>query len=353
MTDELAALAAQVNPDPPAREMDMLLTAGERISMALLAIALDVEGVQAMSLTGSQAGILTVGGHGAAEIHEIRSFRVQEGLDEGKVVIVAGFQGVDPTSKEVTTLGRGGSDVSAVSLAAAHSAEVCEIYKDVDGVFTADPKVVAEARLLDRLSYDEMLAMATGGSQVLMARALETGIRYGVPIHVRSAFHEGPGTWIGSEGQEGRLICGVAHEPGAALFSIEDGDQTLRDDVVADIRASGSWVDIEGEHSADGIVLALPESGVERARGTLSRRHPRPKLSLETGLGRVSVVGSAIPARYDLIESGRATLDQQGIPVRLWVLASNRLTFYVDGPALSDSVRALHRHFEPPLIGGL
>jgi aspartate kinase len=211
-TDDLAQLAREVNAHPPPREMDMLLTAGERISMALLAIALEAEGIEAVSLTGSQAGILTEGDHGSAEIQEVRSFRVQEGLDAGRVVIVAGFQGVDPTSKDVTTLGRGGSDVTAVELAAAHGAMVCEIYTDVDGVYTADPKLVPDARRLDEITFDEMVTLAECGAEVLMHRAVAAGRRSRVPIQVRSSFTDGSGTWVVVEAREEMLVRGIAYD---------------------------------------------------------------------------------------------------------------------------------------------
>ncbi len=180
-TDELVDLANAVSPAPPAREMDMLLTAGERISIALVAMAIMARGVEAVSLTGSQAGILTEGKHGEAKIAEIRGFRVRESLDEGKVVIVAGFQGVDPATKEITTIGRGGSDATAVALAAALEGDVCEIYTDVDGVFTADPRIVATARKLDEISFEEMLELSASGAGVLMSRSVEFGRRFGRP----------------------------------------------------------------------------------------------------------------------------------------------------------------------------
>ncbi|MBK5267551.1 MAG: aspartate kinase [Acidimicrobiia bacterium] len=219
-TDDLIALAADITPDPPAREMDMLLTAGERISMALVAMALHAEGVEAVSLTGSQAGILTDNEHGSAKITEIRGDRIRNSLDEGKVVIVAGFQGVSPDTKEVTTLGRGGSDATAVALAAAHHAEVCEIYTDVDGVFTADPRVVPTARKLDEISFDEMLELASSGAGVLMARSVEVGRRFNIPIHVRSSFHTDPGTWVKETTMEQAIVSGVAHDTSQAKVTV-------------------------------------------------------------------------------------------------------------------------------------
>ncbi|MGB8362791.1 MAG: aspartate kinase [Acidimicrobiia bacterium] len=195
-TDSLLALASEVSAAPLPREMDMLLTAGERISMALLAMALNDRGVPAVSYTGSQAGILTDSAHGGARITRITGERVKGSLDEGKVVIVAGFQGVDPDSREITTLGRGGSDTTAVALAATLGAESCEILTDVAGVFTADPRVVPDARLLTGVGYDQMLALANAGAGVLMPRSIEFARDSEVPVHVRSSFTEETGTWI-------------------------------------------------------------------------------------------------------------------------------------------------------------
>src|SRR5438874_5268964 len=208
-TDELLGLARQVSPDPHRRELDMLLTAGERISMALLGMALHASGVEAVSFTGSQSGIITDGAHTNARILEVRPVRIHEALEKGKVVIVAGYQGVS-REKEITTLGRGGSDTTAVALAAALDADVCEICSDVDGVFSADPRIVAGARRLSELSHEEMQELALGGAKVLNAQAVEFARDRGITIHARSTFVSGPGTLIKkSEGRELR-ISGVA-----------------------------------------------------------------------------------------------------------------------------------------------
>jgi aspartate kinase len=209
-TDTLHDLAAEVSTAPHAREMDMLLTAGERISMALLAMALNDRGVPAVSYTGSQAGILTDSAHGGARITRITGERVKDSLAAGRVVIVAGFQGVDPTSKEVTTLGRGGSDTTAVALAATLGAVSCEILTDVTGVFTADPRLVEEARLLADIEYEQMLALASAGAGVLMPHSVETARDAGVPVHVRSSFTDQPGTWV-RPGVPARPFVGIAN----------------------------------------------------------------------------------------------------------------------------------------------
>ncbi|MEX2134980.1 MAG: aspartate kinase, partial [Acidimicrobiia bacterium] len=219
-TDELIALAADISPKPPPREMDMLLSTGERISMALLAMALDVRNIPAVSYTGSQAGILTDSSHGEAKIKEITGHRVKDSLAEGKVVIVAGFQGVDPDSKEVTTLGRGGSDATAVALAAALGADACEIYTDVDGVFTADPRIVPEAKKLKEVSFDEMLELSGAGAGVLMSRSVEFGRRFDIPIHVRSSLSGQVGTWVKETTMEQAIISGIAHDRSEAKVSV-------------------------------------------------------------------------------------------------------------------------------------
>ncbi|MGI9528846.1 MAG: aspartate kinase, partial [Acidimicrobiia bacterium] len=211
-TDELVALANDVSDRTYPRELDMLLTAGERITMSLVAMAIQDLGVPAMSLTGSQAGILTTGRHGQAEILDIRANRVREGIAEGQVVIVAGFQGVDPDTKNVTTLGRGGSDATAVALAASLSADLCEIYTDVDGVYTADPRQVPDAKKLDEVTFEEMLELASAGAGVLMPRSVEFGRRFNIPIHVRSSFHDGQGTWVKEKTMEQAVVRGIAHD---------------------------------------------------------------------------------------------------------------------------------------------
>src|SRR5882672_3276942 len=206
-TDELMDLAHQVSPLPPGRELDMLLTAGERISMALLAMAIANLGLEGRSFTGSQAGVITDSAHGKARIIDVTPGRIQQALDDGAIPIVAGFQGVSQDTKDITTLGRGASDTTAVALAAALGADVCEIYTDVDGIFTADPRIVPGARRIPRISYEEMLEMAACGAKVLMLRCVEYARRYTIPIHVRSSFSNRPGTWVI---ESGRVTAGLA-----------------------------------------------------------------------------------------------------------------------------------------------
>lgn len=234
-TDELLRLAREITETPPPRELDMLLTAGERITMALLAMALEKRDIPAVSYTGSQAGILTDSSHGEARIRQITGERVKESIAEGKVVIVAGFQGVDPERREITTLGRGGSDTTAVALAVALGAEVCEIFTDVEGVFTADPKVVPDASKIPRISFDDMIAMAQHGADVLVDHAVELARDHSIPIHVRSSFNFESGTWVGPidssapvVGVAGRVDGDVAHVVLVGVGSGDVSDEALK-----------------------------------------------------------------------------------------------------------------------------
>ena len=223
-TDELLDLAQQVNPVPPAREMDLLLTAGERISNALVAMAIESLGAKARSFTGSQAGVITTGAHGRAKIIDVTPTRLQSALNEGLIVLVAGFQGVSQDSRDVTTLGRGGSDTTAVALAAALNADVCEIYTDVDGIFSADPRIVPNARHLDTVTFEEMLELAACGAKVLMLRCVEYARRYNIPVHVRSSYSDKPGTVVTGSiediAMEDPILTGVAHDRSEAKVTI-------------------------------------------------------------------------------------------------------------------------------------
>ncbi|MGO1911887.1 MAG: aspartate kinase, partial [Corynebacterium sp.] len=223
-TDDLLDLANQVNPVPPGREMDMLLTAGERISNSLVAMAIDSFGAEAQSFTGSQAGVITTERHGNARIVDVTPGRVREALDEGKICLVAGFQGVNRETRDITTLGRGGSDTTAVALAAALKADVCEIYSDVDGVYTADPRIVPNAKRLDTISFDEMLEMAAVGAKILMLRCVEYARAFNVPIRVRSSFSNETGTLVSGSLEdipvEEAVLTGVAHDRSEAKVTV-------------------------------------------------------------------------------------------------------------------------------------
>ncbi|WKZ81972.1 MAG: aspartate kinase [Acidimicrobiia bacterium] len=357
-TDELVRLSGEVSPAHHPREMDMLLTAGERISMALLAMAIRDHGVEAMSLTGSQAGILTDTSHGHAKIRDIKAFRVEEGLAAGKVVIVAGFQGVSPDTKEITTLGRGGSDATAVAMAAALGADCCEIYTDVDGVFTADPRLVPEARKLDEISYEEMLELAGAGARVLMPRSVEFGKRFGVPIHVRSSFHDGPGTWVKEEAMEQAVVNGVAHDvseakitvrgvpdtPGvaAAVFGpLAEGGVSV--DMIVQNVSSGGNADISFTIPRELIPLAVPiAESTAAALGAAG-------VDVDATIGRVSIVGSGMRAYPAVAAKMFSVLAAAGINIAMISTSPIRISCVIDEAAVEDAVRLLHAAFEPPV----
>ncbi len=272
-TDSLLELAAEVSSAPHPREMDMLLTAGERISMALLAMALNDRGVPAVSYTGSQAGILTDSAHGGARITRITGERVKDSLSSGKVVIVAGFQGVDPSTKEVTTLGRGGSDTTAVALAAALGADSCEILTDVSGVFTADPRVVPEAVLLDEIEYRQMLALATAGAGVLMPHSVEFARDNEVPVHVRSSFTADPGTWMrpGSPVRRFAGVAGSTEGDQATITVVGSGIGSVIDDELSALGAEGIHAGLSA--SEDGAVaISVPAEQTGAAMRLLHAR---------------------------------------------------------------------------------
>src|SRR5438445_1005169 len=286
-TDNLLDLAQQVSPLPPPRELDMLLTSGERISMALLAMAIANLGASARSFTGSQAGVITDSVHGRARIIDVTPGRISEALAAGHIAIVAGFQGVSQDTKDITTLGRGGSDTTAVALAAALDAEVCEIYTDVDGVFSADPRIVPTARRIPRISYEEMLEMAACGAKVLMLRCVEYARRYEVPIHVRSSFTTRPGTWVSGHaqdksevtGMEQAIISGVAHDRSEAKITVVGvsdrvgvAARIFRALAEADINVDMIVQNVSGVATGrTDISFTLPRDDGQRAMTTLQR----------------------------------------------------------------------------------
>jgi aspartate kinase len=360
-TDQLIDLAHQVSPSPPGREMDMLLTAGERIAMALLAIAIHEEGVEAVSFTGSQAGILTDSSHGQAKIQEIRSFRVEESLKEGKVVIVAGFQGVDPQSKEITTLGRGGSDATAVALAAANRADVCEIYTDVDGVFTADPRIVPDARKLDEVSFEEMLELAATGARVLMLRSVEFGRNFNIPLHVRSSFHDGPGTWVKETTMEQAIISGISHDtseakvtvrgvpdrPGvaAALFEPLAARKVNVDMIVQNVSKDGTTdisFTVPKEHAA--VAMEVVETVIPQIEAA--------GVDIDAAVARVSVVGAGMKSHPGVAATMFRVLSSSGINIEMISTSSIRISCVVALDQIEDAVRVLHAAFEPPTMVG-
>ena len=358
-TDDLIALARQVSARPPAREMDMLLTAGERISMALLAMALHDKDIPALSLTGAQAGILTDSEHGEAKITAIRGNRVGDGLAAGQVVIVAGFQGVNPDSREVTTLGRGGSDATAVALASAHSAAVCEIYTDVDGVYTADPRVVPDARKLAEVSFDEMLELAAGGAGVLMARSVEVGRKFKIPIHVRSSFVQDEGTWVKEKVMEDAIISGIAHDTSEAkvtLWGVPD-----RPGVAAAIfeKLASARVNVDmivqnvGADGCTDLSFTVPEAHIEIARRATSELVVELEAtgsSVDANVGKVSLVGAGMRSTHGVAARVFRALGDAGINIEMISTSPIRISCVVNRDSVEDAVRALHAEFDPPVI---
>lgn len=337
-TDELLSLARRVSAAPPRRELDMLLSAGERISMALLSMALQEQGVPAISFTGSQSGIITTDAHAAARIVEVRPLRVHAELEQGKVVIVAGFQGVS-ARKEVTTLGRGGSDTTAVALAAALGAD-CEIYSDVAGVFTADPRLVPDARRLDELSYEEMQELAQAGAKVLNAQAVEFAREKGITIHARSTFGSAEETAIRG-GSHPERIAGVAVQKELALL----GFPAARLGAVLDeLERAGA---VASEIAQPGVEAGLALS-LENVHGwPVLRERLRaaiPELSIaDEGVGAVSVVGTGLSARHRILRGVVAALEELGTPPRALFTSALRVTAYCDAKVLPEAARALHR----------
>lgn len=358
-TDELFTLATAVSVDPLPREMDMLLTAGERITMALLAMALNDRGVPAVSYTGSQAGILTDSAHGEAKITRITGERVKESLAEGKAVIVAGFQGVDPESREVTTLGRGGSDATAVALAAALDADVCEIYTDVDGVFTADPRIVPDARKLDEVSFDEMLELTAGGAGVLMSRSVEFGRRFHIPIHVRSSFHDSPGTWVKETTMEQAIISGIAHDRSEAKLTVNGVPDRpgVAAAIFGQLAASGVNVDMIVQNvSHDGttdISFTVPRANVveaERISKEVADEVGARSVDIDTEIGKVSLVGAGMKSHPGVAARTFRALSDAGINIEMISTSTIRISCVVKADQVEAAVNALHAAFEPPVV---
>jgi aspartate kinase len=358
-TDELLELATAVSPAPPARELDMLLTAGERISMALTAMAIQARGVGAVSFTGSQAGILTDSEHGAAKITEITGGRVRDAIAEGKVVIVAGFQGVDPRSKEVTTLGRGGSDATAVALAASLGADVCEIYTDVDGVYTADPRLVPDARKLAEISFEEMLELSAAGAGVLMSRSVEFGRRFGIPIHVRSSFKPDEGTWVKEEAMEQAIISGVAHDTSEAKLTVRGvpdrpGVAARLFEPLAD---EGINIDMIVQNTSyDGttdISLTVPKASLAAADAIARRvaaEVDAAGVDVDPDIAKVSLVGAGMKSHPGVAAKVFRTLADAGINIEMISTSTIRISCVVRASDVEKAVRLLHDEFDPPLV---
>ncbi len=354
-TDDLVRLAHEISEFPQEREFDMLLTAGERIAMALLYMAINDRGFPAVSFTGSQAGIVTTTSHGRAKIVEVRGERVEDGVADGNVVVVAGFQGVS-TDRDVTTLGRGGSDTTAVALAAALDADACEIYTDVTGIFTADPRVVPEARRLDRVSYDEMLDMAATGSRVLALRSVEFARNHGVLIHVRSSFTWEPGTWVGPEedGVEQAIISGVTHDATEAKVTIagvpdRPGIAATVFRALADAEVNVDM--IEQNVSTGGVTdisFTVPRDDLDRARKVIDEVVPdiaAAGYDDDPTIARVSLVGAGMKTHPGIAAEMFEVLAREGINIEMISTSAIRISCVVSEADVERAVRALHDAF--------
>ncbi len=341
-TDELVSLAHEVSPQPKPREMDMLISVGERISCALVAMAIADLGLDAISLTGSQAGIVTDTVHGKAKIVEVRAHRIHEALDSDRIVLVAGFQGVS-TDFDITTLGRGGSDTTAVALAAALGADACEIYTDVDGVFTADPRLVPGARKLHAVSYEEMLEMAASGAKVLALRSVEFARNHGVKLHVRSTFTGDEGTWITEEDErmlEKAMISGVTHTLEEAVYRVSGTDRADLFDALADAAVSVDTIIQTGND----IVFSAPiedRAATEAALGRLDANWEE-----RDDLGKVSVVGAGMKSHPGIAARTFQTLRELGVEPDLVATSPIKIAFYVPQGDVERTVVALHEAFE-------
>jgi aspartate kinase len=357
-TDELIELAAQISSRPEPRELDMLLTAGERISMALVSMAINDLGHEAVSFTGSQAGIMTDTTHGKARIVAISRGRVHQALDEGKIAILAGFQGVSTTTKEVTTLGRGGSDTTAVAMAAALGADVCEIYTDVDGVYSADPRIVAAAHKLHEVSFEEMLDLAAGGARVLALRSVEYARNHGVKIHVRSSFNDSEGTWILKEEDmlEQAIISGIAHDTSEAKVTIRRvpdrpgvAGRTFRPLADAGINIGEIVQNTSHEGLAD-ISFTLPENELDRAEPILeqlSREIGAEGFSSERDIAKVSVVGAGMRSNPGVAAAIFEALADAGVNIEIISTSSIRVSCVIRAAEVDRAVQAVHDRFQP------
>ncbi len=370
-TDELIDLAEQVSPLPPPRELDMLLTAGERISMALLAMAVGNLGHEARSFTGSQAGVITDSRHGKAKIIDVTPGRIQKALDEGAIAIVAGFQGVSQDTKDITTLGRGGSDTTAVALAAALKADVCEIYSDVDGVFTADPRIVPTAQRRERISYEEMLEMAAAGAKILHLRCVEYARRYSMPIHVRSSFSKLNGTWIadtdpahlvGANGKqdssvEQAIIAGVAHDRSEAKITVVGvpdrvGEAARIFEALADAQINLDMIVQNVSAAATNLTdisFTLPRADGQTAMTALARLKDQvgyDSLLYDDQIGKVSLIGAGMRSHPGVTAKFFSALAAAGVNIEMISTSEIRISVIVDEAQVNDAVAGAHAAFD-------
>ncbi|HWB66190.1 MAG TPA: aspartate kinase [Mycobacteriales bacterium] len=358
-TDELMDLAQRVSPLPPPRELDMLLTAGERISMALLAMAIANQGFEARSFTGSQAGVITDSTHGRARIIDVTPGRIADAVSAGYIAIVAGFQGVSQDTKDITTLGRGGSDTTAVALAAALRADACEIYTDVDGVFSADPRIVPSARRLDRISYEEMLEMAACGAKVLMLRCVEYARRYRVPVHVRSSFSDREGTWVVAvseeETVEQAIISGVAHDLSEARVTVvgvpdKPGEAAGIFRVVADADVNIDMIvqNVSGSTGRTDVSFTLPRSDGATAMAALEKVRESigfESLLYDDHIGKVSLIGAGMRSHPGVSATFFEALASAGVNVQNISTSEIRISVVCQDTDVPAAVKAVHEAF--------
>jgi aspartate kinase len=357
-TDELIAMAEEVSAAPDPREMDMLLSTGERISCALCAMAIHDLGHRAISLTGSQAGIVTDESHTKALILDVRADRIEAALREDSIVLVAGFQGVSSTGRDVTTLGRGGSDTSAVAVAAALHAEVCEIYTDVSGVFTADPRIVPDARKLERVSFEEVLEMAASGAGVLQLRAVEYARNHGVRIHCRSSFEDSPGTFVVAEGEtmEQPLITAVTHSTSEArltLIGVPDapGAAARIFDALANVNVNVDMIVQNEPASAGGaaeISFTVPREDLRVARAALEPLAGEAFAEMHTHkeMGKVSIIGAGMRSHPGVAAKVFGVLAREGVNIDMISTSPIKISCVIDRDRVPQAVRALHSAFE-------
>ena len=360
-TDELRDLAQQVSPLPPPRELDMLLTAGERISMALVAMAIANLGQAARSFTGSQAGVITDSAHGKAKIIDVTPGRIQAAIDEGHIAIVAGFQGVSQDTKDITTLGRGASDTTAVALAAALHAEVCEIYSDVDGVFTADPRIVPAARKLDRVSTEEMLELAACGAKILHLRCVEYARRYHMPVHVRSSFSQKEGTWIVPQAEvdtmEQAIIAGVAHDRSEAKITVvavpdKVGEAARIFETLAEAQVNLDMIVQNVSAAATNLTdisFTLPREDGHVAMSALARIKDEvgyDSLLYDDQIGKVSLIGAGMRSHPGITARFFSALASAGVNIEMISTSEIRISVIVDEAEVDDAVAATHTAFE-------
>ena len=353
-TDELIHLASELSEKPTPREMDMLLSAGERITMSLLSMHLNSLGYSSFSLTGSQAGIITTSRHGKAEIEEITGERVKEGIDQGDIVIVAGFQGFNRDTREITTLGRGGSDATAVALAAALGAERCEIFTDVEGVYTADPRIITNAQLIDEITYDEMLEMSSSGAGVLMARSVEFGRRYNVPIIVKSTFKNNKGTLVKEKVMEEAIVSGVTHndkEIKFTLFGVPD-QPGIAGTVFGSLSEIGTNVDMivqnVSKDSITDISFTAPseqQTEVEEVLKQISDKLNAKGFDVDQNIGRVSIIGAGMKSESGVASKMFKILGESGINISMISTSPIRVSCVINSKDIDQALNVLHEEF--------